>query len=144
MPNRGTVRAEGIARISRALTSRGWTVNEFMDGRKTLLQANRNSRSVRLFVKSKTKGNWHTDIREGVRCETPPKDEAVFWAFTSQDTPEIFWIVPDWWMRNDIYRHHAEYLASHNGQRRDNNASTHSDIREHEIEQWIGRWEILD
>jgi hypothetical protein len=54
-----------------------------------------------------------------------------------------YWIVPDWWMRNDIYRVHQEYLGRHGGRRAKTPDSTHHAIEEKRLSEWQGKWEIL-
>ena len=70
----------------------------------------------------------------------------VFWVFVdlgSMDAHPRYWVVPDWWLKNDIYTAHRAYLRKHGGQRARNPDSTHHAIDESRLREWQGRWEIL-
>ena len=54
-----------------------------------------------------------------------------------------YWIVPDWWIRNDIYKAHKAYLARHGGTRPGNPDSKHHAIDESRLKEWQTRWDIL-
>jgi hypothetical protein len=45
---------------------------------------------------------------------------------------------------NDIYKAHQAYLARHEGKRPKNEESKHHAIDEKRLDEWLGRWEILD
>ena len=53
------------------------------------------------------------------------------------------YVVPEWWMRNDIYDTHAENLRSHGGSRALSPDSDHHAIRTERVAQWLGRWDQL-
>ncbi len=75
-----------------------------------------------------------------------PLDETDFWVFVDLgdlDVSPRYWVVPDWWMRNDIYEAHQAYLASHGGNRARNPDSTHHAIDERRLEAWEARWDVL-
>jgi hypothetical protein len=73
-------------------------------------------------------------------------DETDFWVFVDlgelDETPR-YWVVPDWWIRNDIYWAHQAYLDRHGGIRARNPDSTHHSIDERRLGDWQGRWDIL-
>ena len=54
-----------------------------------------------------------------------------------------YYIVPDWWIRNDIYRTHKAYLRKHGGKRKYNPESKHHRIDIKRIKQWKDKWDIL-
>jgi hypothetical protein len=54
-----------------------------------------------------------------------------------------FYITPLWWIQNDIYKVHCEFLKKHNGHRPSNNDSTHHSISKKRIEQREGAWHLL-
>jgi hypothetical protein len=58
------------------------------------------------------------------------------------DAPR-YWIVPDWWIRNDIHHAHQEFLQEHGGHRPENDDSKHHSIEERRLQQWQDRWDIL-
>jgi hypothetical protein len=107
------------------------------------------SRTIHIQVKTKRGGrSWHSTII-GSRPTSSPDDslaETLFWIFVDlgkEDSPPRYWIVPDWWIRNDIYRAHQSYLKRHGGQRARNPQSTHHAIEEIRLAAWRNRWEIL-
>jgi hypothetical protein len=106
-------------------------------------------RTVRIQVKTKRGGRtWHASTLAG-RPSTPPAhpcDETSFWVLVDlggRDTSPRYWIVPEWWMRNDIHIAHQSYLAAHGGKRARNQESTHHAIAEDRVAQWLGTWEVL-
>ncbi|WP_287158202.1 hypothetical protein [Chloroflexus sp.] len=104
------------------------------------------TRTVYIQVKTKRGGkNWHSSI-VGCQPTSPRVDEYRFWVFVDlgdvQTSPR-YWIVPDWWVKNDIYNAHQAYLAKHGGIRPGNPDSTHHSIAESRLEQWQSRWDIL-
>lgn len=106
-------------------------------------------RTVHIQVKAKRhKGSWQSSIvgSEPRSAPADPLDETNFWVFVSLgevgESPR-FWIVPDWWIRNDIYQAHQAYLERHGGVRPGNPGSKHHSIAENRLEEWEGRWEIL-
>jgi hypothetical protein len=107
------------------------------------------SRTVQIQVKTKKGRSWHASIVDCIAMEEPPSplDVIKFWVFVdlgaSNAAPQ-YWIVPDWWMRNDIYRVHQEYLGRHGGRHAKTPDSTHHAIEEKRLSEWQGKWEILD
>lgn len=59
------------------------------------------------------------------------------------NTSPRYWIIPAWWMRDDIHQAHQAYLSKHGGQRASNPASTHHAIDENRLKEWLGRWDVL-
>ncbi len=104
------------------------------------------SRSVYIQVKTKRGGKtWHSSI-VGSQPMPPKHNELNFWVFVdlgSLDAHPRFWIVPDWWIKDDIFKAHQAYLNRHGGQRANNPNSTHHAIDEKRLSEWQGRWEIL-
>ena len=150
-PGNHQVAADGRNIVEAELIKQGAQVATIVDNRKTYLQVSNfdHSRTIQLRVKTKrNKGNWHskTDDAEAIENLPDPKDETTYWVFVNlndyKSKPQ-FWIVPDSWMRNDIYTAHKEYLARHGGRRAENNESNHHSIEEKRLPEWEGRWEIL-
>ncbi len=72
-------------------------------------------RTIHIQVKTKRGGkNWHSSI-VGSQPTAPKDDEHNFWVFVDlgdvQTSPR-YWIVPEWWIRDDIYQAHQAYLKS--------------------------------
>jgi hypothetical protein len=103
------------------------------------------TRTVSIRVKTRRRGSWHSDIRRGEPLDAAEVNDR-FWVFVDLRKPPEgpgFYIVPDRWMRNNIYEAHQEYLARHGGARAVNPASTHHAIKKSRIEQWRDRWDLL-
>ena len=103
-------------------------------------------RTVYIKVKTKRGGKtWHSSI-VGSQPMPPKDDETNFWVFVdlgdTRTTPR-YWIVPDWWIKDDIYKAHQAYLNKHGGKRPGNPDSTHHSIDERRLEQWKDHWDIL-
>jgi hypothetical protein len=104
------------------------------------------SRTVYIQVKTKRSGkSWQANI-VGSQPMVPKPDESNFWVFVdlgSLDEHPRYWIVPDWWIKDDIYKSHQAYLDRHGGNRPNNPNSTHHAIDEKRLSEWQGHWEIL-
>ncbi len=104
------------------------------------------SRTIHIQVKTKRGGRrWHSSTVGSGPMEEPA-DETNFWVFVDlgdlQAHPR-YWVVPDWWIRDDIHRAHQSYLDSHGGRRARNPDSTHHAIDESRLKEWQDRWDIL-
>jgi hypothetical protein len=107
------------------------------------------SRTVQIQVKTKRGGrSWHSSIVgcKAMAAPLSPLSEVTFWVFVNlggySEGPR-YWIVPDWWIRNDIHKTHQEYLRRHGGKRAKNPESPHHAIEEKRLSEWEGKWEIL-
>lgn len=104
----------------------------------------------RITVQVKTKGPnsraWQTSTGHGRPvAETPETDrEGRFWVLVDlgHEHPE-YYVMPEWWIRDDIAVRHAEYLARHGGVRPGNPTSTHHQIAVARVAQWKDRWSEL-
>jgi hypothetical protein len=107
------------------------------------------SRTVHIQVKTKRGGrSWHSSIVGCGPMEPPAtsSDVTEFWVFVDLgdlSTSPRYWVVPDWWIRNDIYKTHQAYLASHGGKRARNQDSKHHAIDERRLQEWQACWGIL-
>ena len=107
------------------------------------------SRTVQIQVKTKKGGqSWHSSIVDCTAMEEPPNllDVIKFWVFVDlgeYNAAPRYWIVPDWWMRDDIHAAQQEYLSRHGGRRARNPESTPHSIEEQRLAEWQGKWEIL-
>lgn len=139
---------EGRRRVEAELLQRGAGSVTFIGKRKSLLQATNSdhSRTGEIRVKTKRRGNWHTTINEAKPADKPEEafqEVKDFWMFVDLRAKPIYWIVPDWWIRNDIYQAHQKYLSKHGGSRPKNDNSNHHSIDETRLEKWKGKWDIL-
>jgi hypothetical protein len=103
------------------------------------------SRTVSLQAKTRRVGTWQTSIDEGERCRRK-EDETHFWIFVDlvdPPAPSEYYIVPSWWIRQNIYQAHRAYLARQGGVRAVNPSSKHHSIIVSRIRQWKDRWDPL-
>ena len=114
-------------------------------GRKFIIADNKkNTNEIKIIVRSRRKKNWHSSIDDGRLCKKP-EVESNYWVFvdfTEPRSPDYF-VIPDWWIRNNIYETYQAYLKRHGGRRRDNPNSRHHAITKESIQQWKDRWDIL-
>lgn len=96
-----------------------------------------------LYVKTRRRGDWQTDTRREQPRE-PEANDMSFWVFVDLSAEQAaFYIAPAWWVENDIYENHNEYLARHGGQRAQNPLATHHRVQPRRVEQWEDRWDLL-
>jgi hypothetical protein len=100
--------------------------------------------SIQVKAKSGTSSGWQTSIERGQ--ETPVRNDSRFWILVDlgdlASSPSYF-VVPEWWMQQDIYEAHHKYTAEHGGHRARNDASTHHLIQPRRVEEWRDRWNLL-
>lgn len=145
--NSHQVSSEGRSFVESELRKRGAGSVTSEGTRKIYLQASNSdrNRTIQIQVKTKRKGNWHSNTDEAEEIETPPnpKDVRKFWVFVDLSDGQRYWVVPDWWMRNDIHEAHQAYLARYGGRRAKTQDSNHHSIDEKRLEQWQDKWESL-
>jgi hypothetical protein len=140
---------EGISNVEAELLRRGAASVTFHGTQKILLHATNSNHSrtveLRVKVKTKRKGNWHTRIEEAKPTDTPldSKDGSFFWVFVDLEGAPRYWIVPDEWLRKNVCEEHQLYLKKHGGHRPKNDASNHHAIAESRLENWQDTWDIL-
>lgn len=107
--------------------------------------ASPDGRQLEFIIRSRRSGDWQTRASLGApRSEDP--GETRFWAFVDLGadwSPPSFYIAPAWWVVNDIYSSHAEYLERHGGQRARTPSSDHHRITLARIEPWRDMWSVL-
>jgi Holliday junction resolvase-like predicted endonuclease len=94
-------------------------------------------RTVTIQVKAKKGGvTWQTSTTRGRQREAE-ETSTRFWVMVDL-TPEIpvFYVMPEWWIQNNIYEVNNAYLARHGGKRSGNADSKHHKIELRRIEQW--------
>lgn len=101
-------------------------------------------RVISIQVKTKTAGAWQTSTKRG-KERRAPKVETKYWVLVDlgKAYPD-FYIVPEWWMENDIHTAHSKYLADSGGHRVKNDASTHHAIPVARIAEWKDRWDVME
>jgi hypothetical protein len=101
--------------------------------------------SIQIKTKSGMSQNWQTSIAAG-HPRDPNPDETRFWVLVDLKRPGEspgYYIIPEWWMQNDIYTAHQGFLESHGGARPRTQDSTHHSINPKRVEEWRDRWDIL-
>jgi hypothetical protein len=102
-------------------------------------------RKIDIQVKTKTAGAWQTQIRTRIR-QAEPDDVKSFWILVDlhkDGSVPDYYIVPTWWMVNDIIDAHQAYLDKYGGNRAKNNDSPHHAIPTARVQQWKNRWDVL-
>ena len=126
------------------LVKRGWTVKNTQIERRPVLLAERGERKRRLRVSTRRSGTWQTSTRNAHR-RSPLELEHRLWLFVDLAGGDpAFYVVPEGWMVEDIYRHHQRYLDRHGGDRKHSPRSTHHAITESRILHWRDRWDLLN
>jgi hypothetical protein len=104
----------------------------------------------RVSIQVKTKGQnsqgWQTSVRHGLSDEfgDAASFEGRFWILVDlRPTYPEFYVMPELWIRKDIYKRHQEYLAMHGGHRPNTPASEHHLIRIARVAKWQGSWDVL-
>lgn len=106
----------------------------------------------RITIQVKTKGpgslGWQTTIARGRPQHDVPagEEDGRYWVLVDLRAahPE-FYVMPEWWIRDDIYVSHRDYLARNGGVRPGKNpASTHHAISIARVAQWKDSWQTLD
>lgn len=134
--------------VAAEITRRGGYAVTFsgnMPGIDIIASDGTHERKVTIQVKTKTGGDWQTSTNRGRPWGTDPLDSR-FWILVDLGktlTPPGFYVMPAWWIENDIHTAHADYLARHGGHRATNDTSTHHSIQRRRVEQWADRWDIL-
>ena len=99
------------------------------------------ARTVMITVKTKRRGVWYASANDG-KSSKKISDETNFWIFVSiekiNELPN-YYIVPEWWIRNDIYNETKDLPLS----KANSNTYRHHGINVARIEQWKDRWDIL-
>ncbi len=103
------------------------------------------NRTVFIQVKTRRAGTWQTTIDQG-KLAKKKDNETSFWVFVDL-RPKLtfpeYYIVPECWIQNDIYKSHRAYLKKHGGKRARNPKSKHHSIKSDRIEKWKDRWDEM-
>ena len=114
-------------------------------GNKTTIVASTisGSRTICISTRARTTGDWQTSIEYG-RATSAKHEEKNFWVFVdlALKSPR-FYVVPEWWIANNIYETHQAYIASHGGKRARNDKSLHHAIALNRIQRWSDQWDQL-
>ena len=99
------------------------------------------TRTVLITVKTRRKGVWYASVNDG-KPSIKIENETDFWIFVSiEELNELpnYYIVPEWWIRNDIYNKTKGFQSD----KAKSNTYRHHGINVNRIEQWKDRWDIF-
>jgi hypothetical protein len=138
------VAQRGIELATEELLRRGARVAPLLEGRsRNYLSVSAPGRRSVVYVKTRRVGTWHSDARRGTP-RSPETDERRYWLFVDlMADPVEFYVVPEWWMENDIHQKHEAFLAEHGGTRPRSPRSTHHGIVADRLAAWRDRWDLL-
>ena len=74
-------------------------------------------------------------------------EEDKFWIFVDllkENDPPEYYIVPTWWMRNNIHNTHKAYLKKRFGRRAKALESKHHAVDAKRLLEWKNRWDLLN
>lgn len=75
------------------------------------------TRTIAVVVKTKTAGDWQPSTDEG-RPRESEADPSRFWILVDlRRSAPSYYVMPEWWIENDIHDTHRAYLARHGGRR---------------------------
>jgi hypothetical protein len=141
------VNAHGRELVEIELLKRGATSVKMCGTRlKYISIVSKKNKDINLRIKVKRKGSWQTTIDEadGSVISHTGDIKFDFWIFVEMGDEPNFWVVPDNWIRHDIFIEHKKYLEKHNGHRPKNDDSNHHSIEEYRINNWEDRWDLLE
>jgi hypothetical protein len=140
-----TVNERGIAAVVEEVTRRGGHARVEREGnkREVVVTGDGDGGEVRLVVRARIAGGWQTKASYGE--PTAEEDNpTTFWVLVHLALGKAFcYVVPEWWIRNDISEKHDEYLRSRGGTRPVSPDSDHHAIGTERVAQWIDRWDQL-
>lgn len=86
-------------------------------------------RTIWIQVKTKRGGRtWQTSITRG-RVREPEGNPVRFWILVDlAHTDPAYYVMPEWWIENNIREAHSQYLDRHGGQGAMTQDSTHHAI----------------
>lgn len=137
----------GFREVVRELHRRGVQppdIGILAEGNKRMIVfKNESGKVVTLLTRSKRSGTWQTTTDYGV-AKKENVDENEYWVFVDlEHSPSEFYVVPAWWIHNNIWETHAAYLLQNGGKRKYNDNSKHHSISEKVINRWLGKWSLI-
>ena len=135
----------GIAAVVEEVTRRGGHARVEHEGnkREVVVTGDGDEGEVRLVVRARTAGGWQTKASYGVPS-AEEENPTTFWVLVHLAQGRAFcYVVPEWWIRNDISEKHDAYLRSRGGTRPVSPDSDHHAIGTERVAQWIDRWDQL-
>lgn len=133
--------------VEKEITKKGAKAVQIQGEKKHLLKASSldNTHRITIRVKSRASGDFQISTREA-RKGNEPQEVKEYWILvdlTVSQTEPDFYIMPDWWIRNNIYTYYQNWLKSHGGVRPVTPQSDHHRVTLDRIVKWKDRWDIL-
>jgi hypothetical protein len=143
-----STREIGLGEAERKLRELGaGCVERVVERGKSLLKVVSPSGKVsRVNIRSKSSGTWQASIKFAKELREPEKgEENEYWLFVDLEiSPPAFYIMPSWWILNDIHHTHQEYIRKNGGKRVNTPDSEHHSVAENRIVQWKSKWELIE
>jgi hypothetical protein len=143
---RPTVNERALAAVVEEVTRRGGHARVEREGnkREVVVTGDGDGGAVRLVVRARTAGTWQTKASYG-EPRAEEEHPTTFWVLVHLALGKaLCYVVPEWWIRNDISAKHDDYLRSRGGTRPVSPDSDHHAIGTERVAQWIDRWDQLD
>jgi hypothetical protein len=102
--------------------------------------------SIQVKTKDPNSRGWQTSTRRGLSGESADAASFAgrFWVLVDlRPLYPGFYVMPELWIRNDIYERHREYLAAHGGHRPNTPESEHHLISVPRVAEWRDAWDVL-
>ncbi|MCW2539413.1 MAG: hypothetical protein JWN95_1138 [Frankiales bacterium] len=136
----------GLKLVADKIRELGGKAREQRAGRQIELVAHGHDplgREVRIRVLTRTAGDWQTSTSYGQK-RTAESVSTAFWVLVDLigQQPQ-FYVVPEWWMQNNIHDVHKDYLATNGGRRVVNNDSDHHRITTDRVTHGFEQWDEL-
>jgi len=141
----GTAR-RGRELVAERLRARGALVDEITvppRSHRLRVRGTRAGTTVLVAVRARTTGTWQTQASLGTPAPGDPPGDAFWLLVDLGAAPAEFYVVPEWWMLDDIHRVHSHYLAEHGGRRAQTPGSDHHAISTARVSEWRDRWDLL-
>jgi hypothetical protein len=144
-PSNTQINRRAIDHVVAELERRGGHARVVREGRQIEIRATGSDprHEVAIQVKARTGGDWQTSTDRG-RVRTPEEVPWRFWILVDlEPSKPMYYIVPEWWMQNDIYKNHHEYIDPRGGHRIANDDSVHHKIETDRVAGWRDGWNEL-
>lgn len=103
------------------------------------------TRVVSIQVKTRRSGTWQLNNQDGEPRKKNPEEDR-FWIFVDLLKNKLqpdYYIVPEWWIKNDMYEAHLAYEKKKGRKVKLPLEAGHHSISLDRIGKWKDRWDIL-
>lgn len=140
-----TVNERGLAAVVDEVTRRGGQaqVQQAERKREVVVTGPAAEGEARLLVRTRTAGDWQARASDG-EPRAAEEHPTAFWVLVHLGPGSArCYVMPEWWIRNDIYEKHEDYLRLQGRSRAMSGESAPHAIRTERVAQWLGRWDQL-